>query len=164
MGEKKDLLRELKEFPMLQNLPDHDLGCLAELMKEEIFEEGSRIIEEGAVGDNMYLLLKGTVEVLKTTLYGDEYVCATLTDELRCVFGEMALIDHDRRSATVKAKTVCRTLSITASDFQKYCRDYPSVGCELLHFIAVNLCRNLRKENENLLKVYQTLLEEIEAM
>ena len=147
---------------MLAEMDSKDLDKLSDLMKQENFSAGSCIIEEGDIGDTMYLLVDGTVDILKTTLYGEEYVCATLKDEYSCVFGEIALIDHDRRSATVRAKTDCRTFSITAADFQKYCQEYPAVGCRLLMFIATNLCRNLRAENENLLKVYQALVDEIE--
>jgi len=160
--EREEILKELKTFPMLAELPAKDLEALLDICRPEVFSVGSRIIHEGDEGDNMYILLEGTVDILKTTLYGEEYVCATLKDEYRCVFGEIALIDHDRRSATVQAKTVCRTLSVSAEDFRAFCRQNPSAGCELLLFISANLCRNLRKENENLMKVYQALVEEIE--
>lgn len=160
--DREKVLRELETFPMLAELPANDLEALLDICKFDVFEVGSRIITEGDEGDSMYILLEGTVDVLKTTLYGEEYVCATLKDEYRCVFGEIALIDHDRRSATVQAKTVCRTLSMSAADFRTFCRQNPSAGCELLLFISTNLCRNLRKENENLMKVYQALVEEIE--
>ncbi len=133
-------------------------------MKEEIFPEGSCIIKEGDIGDTMYLLISGKVDVVKTTLYGEAYLCATLEDKFHCVFGEIALVDRDRRSATVKAKTECRTLSVSAEVFQRFCDEYPAVGCKLLMFIATNLCRNLRNENENLTKVYQALIEEIEGV
>lgn len=156
------ILKELETFPMLAELPAKELEALLDICKLENFEVGSRIISEGDEGDTMYILLEGTVDVLKTTLYGEEYVYATLKDEYRCVFGEIALIDHDRRSATVQAKTVCRTLSVSAGDFRTFCRQNPAAGCELLLFISTNLCRNLRKENENLMKVYQALVEEIE--
>ena len=158
------MVKDLRTFPMLAELKDGELEKLSGLMREEIFPAGSRIIEEGDVGNTMYFLLEGTVEILKTTLYGEEYVCATLIDEYSCVFGEIALIDHDRRSATVRAKTDCRTFSISAEDFRKYCMENPSAGCRLLMFIAGNLCRNLRQENENLMKVYQALIDEIENM
>lgn len=98
------MVKDLRTFPMLAELKDGELEKLSGLMREEIFPAGSRIIEEGDVGNTMYFLLEGTVEILKTTLYGEEYVCATLIDEYSCVFGEIALIDHDRRSATVRAK------------------------------------------------------------
>ena len=127
MKEKEKLIEELKQFPMLAQITDADMEDLLLLLKREDFPEGSRIINENEEGDCMYLLLEGQVDVLKTTLYGEEYVCAKLNDSMHCVFGEIAMIDRDRRSAT-----------------------------------SANLCRNLRKENENLLKVYSALVDEIE--
>lgn len=109
MKEKEKLIEELKQFPMLAQITDADMEDLLLLLKREDFPEGSRIIEENEEGDCMYLLLKGQVDVLKTTLYGEEYVCAKLNDSMHCVFGEIAMIDRDRRSATVLATTDCRT-------------------------------------------------------
>lgn len=162
MEKKEEILKELESFPMLEDIPGKELEALLNVCQIEIFEVGSKIICEGDVGDTMYLLLSGTVEVFKTTLYGESYLCATLEDKSKCVFGEIAVIDHDVRSATVQAKTVCRTMSITAENFRRFCMENPSAGCKLLMFISANLCRNLRKENDSLMKVYQALVEEIE--
>ena len=162
MKEKEKLIEELKQFPMLAQITDADMEDLLLLLKREDFPEGSRIIEENEEGDCMYLLLKGQVDVLKTTLYGEEYVCAKLNDSMHCVFGEIAMIDRDRRSATVLATTDCRTAVLSSEDFRAFCESHPQAGCRLLMVISANLCRNLRKENENLLKVYSALVDEIE--
>ena len=60
----------------------------------------------------MYLLLEGSVDVLKTTPFGEPYITASLLDSYHCSFGEMALIDKGTRSATIRAKTDCRTLCL----------------------------------------------------
>ena len=159
---KEKLIEELKKFPLLQELSDEDMKVFAGILREENFKEGKRIIEEGDLGNCMYLLLEGAVDVLKTTLYGEEYVCAKLNDTMHCVFGEIALIDHDKRSASILATRDCRTAVVTVSDFQTFCQERPAAGCKLLMVISSNLCRNLRLENENLLKVYSALVEEIE--
>ena len=147
---------------MLQDLSEEDMKAFVGILKEENYKEGDRIIEEGDLGESMYLLLDGAVDVLKTTLYGEEYVCAKLDSSMHCVFGEIALIDHDKRSATIQASKACRTAVVAADDFQKFCQERPAAGCKLLMVISTNLCRNLRLENENLLKVYTALVEEIE--
>ena len=162
MNDEEKLLDELKQFPMLAQISEEDMNDLLLLLKKEDFSEGSRFIEENEEGDCMYLLLEGQVDILKTTLYGEEYVCAKLDDHLHCVFGEIAMIDRDRRSATVLAKTDCRTVVLSSEDFRTFCENHPQAGCRLLMVISTNLCRNLRKENENLLKVYSALVEEIE--
>ena len=163
MRSDEDMIRGLKTFKLFSRLPDEELACLAGVMDEKIFPAGTVILQEGDPGDHMYLLLEGTVEVLKTTLFGDPYVTASLKDSYHCSFGEMALIDQGTRSATVRAKTDCRTLALSAEEFQRFCREYPAIGVELLMAVSATLVRNLRAENENLKIVYQALIEEIEA-
>ena len=163
MRSDEDMIRGLKTFKLFSRLPDEELACLAGVMEEKIFPAGTVILQEGDPGDHMYLLLEGTVEVLKTTLFGDPYVTASLKDSYHCSFGEMALIDQGTRSATVRAKTDCRTLSLSAEEFQRFCREYPAIGVELLMAVSATLVRNLRAEDENLKIVYQALIEEIEA-
>ena len=47
------MVKDLRTFPMLAELKDGELEKLSGLMREEIFPAGSRIIEEGDVGDTM---------------------------------------------------------------------------------------------------------------
>jgi len=163
MQSNDDRILGLKTFPLLSRLSDGDLTRLAAVMQEKSFPASTEILRDGEPGDELYLLLEGSVDVLRTTPYGDVYVTATLLDSYHCSFGEMALIDRGKRSATVRAKTDCRTLSLGYEAFQRFCREYPSVGLELLMSISLTLVHNLRKENENLHLVYQALIEEIEA-
>ena len=101
MRSDEDMIRGLKTFKLFSRLPDEELACLAGVMEEKIFPAGTVILREGDPGDHMYLLLEGAVDVLKTTLFGDPYVTASLKDSYHCSFGEMALIDQGTRSATV---------------------------------------------------------------
>ena len=162
MRSDEEMIRGLKTFPLLSTLPDEDLARLAAVMEEERFPAGTEILREGEPGDKLYLLWEGCVDVLKTTLYGETYVTASLQDSYHCSFGEMALIDRGKRSATIRAKTDCRAMSLSYEHFQSFCRAYPSIGLELLMSISATLVRNLRTENENLHIVYQALIEEIE--
>ena len=162
MRSDEEMIKGLKTFPLLSTLPDGDLALLASVMEEKRFPAGTEILQEGEPGDEMYLLWEGSVDVLKKTLYGEPYVTASLQDSYHCSFGEMALIDRGKRSATVRAKTDCRALSLSYGDFQRFCREHPSIGLELLMSISDTLVHNLRMENENLHIVYQALIEEIE--
>ena len=153
---------ELKKFPLLKNLTDDDLKALETYVNEVDFNEGDDIIKEGDIGDTLYILIDGKVDVIKTTIYDDEFVCASLDASMHCLFGEMAVIDNDKRSATIKAKTPCKTLSLNRDGFTDYCNKYPHAGIELLKLMNTNIVRNLRIENENLKLVYQALIEEIE--
>ena len=152
----------LKEFPMLKGISDDDLSVLASLLKEHKITAGSDIIKEGDSGSELYVLVKGQVDIIKTTVYREPFVVASLDANMHCVFGEMAMLDNDKRSATVRAKTDCTVLSIDKKSFDDFCDSHPSSGVKLLRLIGVNLVRNIRTENNNLKMVYQALIEEIE--
>ena len=154
--------KKLREIPLLFNIPDDEMKILAELMKEKRTAAGEDIITEGETGDEVFVLIEGMVDIIKSTVYGDRFVVTTLDAKDHCVFGEMAMIDNDKRSATVRAKTDCLTLSVKRKDFDFFCHEHPASGLEILKLISLNLVRNLRKENENLRMVYQALIEEIE--
>jgi CRP-like cAMP-binding protein len=154
---------KLKKFPLFGNLSEKDLDDFAALLEEVKAPEGSDIITEGETGSDMYFLIEGNVDIIKTTIFGDKFICASLGSETGCVFGEMALLDSDERSATVRARQACVTLKISRNDFDKYAESHPSAGVSLLKFIGINLVRNIRRENENLNMVYQALIEEIES-
>lgn len=158
-----DYTASLKAFPMLAKIRDEDLKTLSDLMQVRRFSAGGNIVTEGEAGSEMYLLTEGSVDVIKSTVFGDTFVVATLDAGMHCVFGEMAMIDHGKRSSTVKARTDCTALSIDQKSFDAFCTGHPACGVELLRMISVNLARNIRKENENLKQVYQALIEEIEA-
>ncbi len=158
-----DYIKKLKAFPLFEKISDEDLKSFAALLSPMTSAAGSDIITEGETGSDMYFLIEGSVDIIKTTVFGDKFVCASLTSDMGCVFGEMALIDSDKRSATVRAKTDCTSLYISRADFNSFADSHPAAGVSLLRFIGVNLVRNIRKENENLNLVYQALIEEIES-
>ncbi|MCR5461223.1 MAG: cyclic nucleotide-binding domain-containing protein [Acetatifactor sp.] len=158
-----DYVKELRAFPLLAKIQDKDLQILAGLLKVQKTQAGEDVITEGDTGSEMYILIEGTVDVIKTTIFGDKFVVATLDAGMHAVFGEMAMVDNDKRSATVKAKTACTTLSIDHKSFDKFCDEHPQSGVELLRLISINLVRNIRTENDNLKMVYQALIEEIET-
>jgi CRP-like cAMP-binding protein len=157
-----DYSNNLKSLPMLQGISDEDLAYLSTLVHEHKTSAGEDIIKEGDSGSDMYILTEGSVDIIKTTVYGEPFVVATLDASMHCVFGEMAMIDNDKRSATVRAKTACTTLSIDRKGFDEFCDSRPSSGVKLLRLIGINLVRNIRAENNNLRLVYQALIEEIE--
>ena len=157
-----DYTESLRSFPLLAEIDEADLTALSAYLHEKCFAAGTDVVTEGDDGDEMFLLVKGSVDIIKKTVFGDSFVVTTLDDSMNCVFGEMAMIDHDKRSSTVRAKSDCVTLTVNQKDFDKFCREYPQCGVILLRLISINLVRNIRKENENLKLVYQALIEEIE--
>lgn len=78
------------------------------------FEPGEDIFHEGDVGDYLYIIVNGTVDVLKEK-DGKTKKCAEL--DKGKYFGEMALLNQRTRSATVRAQTPVDLLALRKSDF-----------------------------------------------
>src|SRR5215208_4705613 len=75
------------------------------------YAAGQTIVEAGTKGETMYIVLDGEVEVRISDKKLE-------TGSAGTIFGEMALIDNDPRSATVVAKTDCRVVEIGRKRFE----------------------------------------------
>lgn len=79
------------------------------------YEPGELVFEQGDIGDCLYILVKGEVEVLATKDGALQPVARLHEGEY---FGEMALLKHQCRSATVRCITAVELLILRRSDFQ----------------------------------------------
>jgi CRP/FNR family cyclic AMP-dependent transcriptional regulator len=77
-------------------------------------------------------------------------------------FGELALIDDDKRSATVVATEDSEFLVITKADFTRLGDTYPSIGLPITRAIAKILASRLRKTTGDMLTIFDALVSEIQ--
>ncbi|MBL8437910.1 MAG: cyclic nucleotide-binding domain-containing protein [Zoogloeaceae bacterium] len=114
-------ITRLQETPVFGGLRADALEFLVDASKQMTFPAGTLVIREGDLGDKIYVIEAGRVEVVKA-LGDDERVLKVLGPG-EC-FGEMALLDISPRSATVRAMEDCRALEIPAAAlFKLYERD-----------------------------------------
>lgn len=137
------------------------LERIAAKLKVRHHGAGSAIITEGEEGDTLFILNAGNVRILRNTLAGDSFALVNLSADANVYFGEIALIDNDRRSATVTALTDCETLTLTRKDYLALCEEDPVIGYRLTFQLALKLGSALRKSNRDMITMYQALLEEI---
>jgi len=96
------------------------------------------VFYQGEEGKSAYFLLKGNVEVLVSSKGdGSLYKLADLTDG--AVFGEMALLDARKRSATIRTTSDCIFLIIDESHFEKLVKQEPQMAHNLLLTMAERL-------------------------
>ncbi len=105
----------IQRIPIFENLTGPLLATLASHFFTERFAEAQVIFEEGDPGDKLYIVVRGTVEVITTGAAGQELILALLRDG--DYFGEMALMEEVPRTATVRAKTPCTLLSLHREQF-----------------------------------------------
>jgi CRP-like cAMP-binding protein len=115
----------LANVPFFRDLPKDALKRLEKLTSTRTFPAGRDIVKEGDEGVGFFLITEGKVEVsragktLSTLGEGD-------------FFGEMALLDHHRRSATVRAVEPTSCLGMLRSDFVAELRANPDIAIEML--------------------------------
>lgn len=107
---------------------------------------GKVLFREGESAEVMYVLLEGTVEVI----VGDTLVESA---QAGTVLGEMAVIDRSPRSATAVAKTPCRLVSMTATQFDLLVHETP----EFARLVMQVLSGRLRRMNQRLLEAFTEL-------
>jgi len=83
-------------------------------VRKQMYEPGQVIVREGDVGQQMFVISEGEVEVVHTAADGTEQHLATLRPGQH--FGEVAIFNHKRRTATVRAKTRVRLLSLGGNE------------------------------------------------
>jgi CRP-like cAMP-binding protein len=77
-------------------------------------------------------------------------------------FGEIALLDPDERSATVRCKTNCDFYVLDRNQFIKYGNENPKIGLVITRELSRILCRRLRKSNNDIVTLFDALVEEVE--
>jgi CRP-like cAMP-binding protein len=107
----------LRRSPLFEMLSPAELGALGDLSRSVRFAAGDVLITEGEAGASLYVLVSGEVDVLRRE-GGTEKVLATLAAPAS--LGEMSLIDREVRSATIRARTECVALQLTAENFASF--------------------------------------------
>ncbi len=162
-----EVAEKLKEVSFFKHYADNSEVILhiAELCNIRFFKKGSTIINEGEQGDELFIVLKGKIDILKTTLQNEKYVVTSLDAGRGSVYvGEIALIDHDRRSATVEAKTDCECIVLNRDAFIKFGDTYPEIGLNITRAIARQLSIQLRKSSGDVITLFSALVEEIASI
>jgi CRP-like cAMP-binding protein len=118
----------LASVPLFAHLPAKAMGDLEKTAIERRYEPGADIVTEDTAGVAFFVISDGTAEVLHPGI--DNGVRTTL-HKGDC-FGEMALVDGLRRSATVRAVTPLTCLAVTRWDFLALVRSDAGLAVELL--------------------------------
>ncbi len=138
----------LSASPLFEMLSNQELEYVAELSRPRRYSAGQVVFEEGELGDSLYVIVSGEVEVVRRDATGEPKVIATLGPPE--FFGEMSLIDKEYRSASIRAKSDAELLHLTAENlttFRKQHRDG-------FTFVVINIARvlssRLREANSRL--------------
>jgi transcriptional regulator with AAA-type ATPase domain len=119
-------LNSLLSTPIFSSLPSEELKKIALIAEEQVLTAGDMLFEQGDVGDSLYIVVSGQLEVFLTSSDGLETVLANRGPG--SAIGEMALLTGEPRSASVQATEDSVVLVIGKHDFDQLLADNPSLA------------------------------------
>ena len=137
--DRPDLLRKLSSNYFFKDFSRQELTLLLECAQMIDFVPEDTIFKEGDIGVFFYAILKGEVEI-KKEVSGKQL--ATLGPGK--VFGEMAVLDNQPRSASAISRTATDLLAIEG---RRLMEDFPHLSVKLLRNLARELSDKLRDAN-----------------
>ena len=112
----------------------------------KVYQHGETIVQQGEIGDCMYVIQDGQVEVVSDA--GDREIQLAILSKNE-FFGEMAIFEHEIRSATVRALGPARILTVDHQNFLRRIHEDPSLAYRLMEVMS-NRVRRLTVDVTNL--------------
>ena len=130
---------EIKEAKLFQGLPESEMRSVEKQLKIVQHPAGHEIVVRGEGGVGFMVITDGTVSV--KTIQGHTRKLGPGDS-----FGEMALLDHEGRSATITADTEVTMATIPEWNFKPFLKEHPEVAYRLLQ----TLSRRIRQAEADL--------------
>ena len=129
MSNKKAYLAHLRKVSLFSSCSTKDLEKIAKSGDEVILPKGSIIVDQGQTGKEAFIILSGTATVKRNSRK-----IATL--EAGAIVGELSLLDHGPRTATVICDTDCLVLVINQRNLMGLIDTVPALAHKLMASLA----------------------------
>ena len=139
-----DVVELLARVPVFSTLEREDLERIAELAVPRAFEPGQVVFREGDASDTCYIVRSGRARAVREHSGGRTITLATFGPG--DIFGELALFEDERRSATVEAIEPTSVVAVLGPDMRRLMVEHPGISARLV----IALGRRLRETNERL--------------
>jgi CRP/FNR family cyclic AMP-dependent transcriptional regulator len=139
-----DVVELLGRVPAFSMLEPADLQRIAELALPRRFEPGEVVFREGDASDTCYVVREGHARAVRT--HGDGRTITLATFGPGDIFGELAMFEDERRSATIEAIEPTSVVGVLGPDMRRLMKQHPEIAARLV----IALGRRLREMNERL--------------
>ena len=152
-------LELLAAVPVFETLGPADLAYVAEVAVARHFEAGQVIFREGDASDTCYMVRRGHARALREHADGRSIALARFGPG--DVFGELAMFDDERRSATVQTLEEVDALAVAGPDMRRLLVRHPDIAVKLV----TGLGRRLRAANEQIARQsFQTVQSRVASV
>jgi CRP-like cAMP-binding protein len=139
-----EVVELLARVPVFSTLEGGDLERIAQLAVPRSFESGQVVFREGDQSDTCYVVREGRARAVHE--HGDGRTITLATFGPGDIFGELALFEDERRSATVETLGPMSAVAVLGPDMRRLMAEHPQIAMRLL----VALGRRLRETNDRL--------------
>lgn len=137
------LRNNIRQLELFTDLVDDEINILVKHAKIHSLDEGEVLFQEGDDGDFFAIVIDGLIEITKRVENENSIIIASLTNG--ATLGEMALIDHETRSASAIAATPTTIFVLSRQSFDTLIDQSPRCGVKLIRKIATILCSSIRR-------------------
>lgn len=137
----------LEESFLFAGLSDADREIVEEHMYETHLDAGEVLFSEGDQGDFLCYVVQGSLQILKNNHAGKAVELAVL--QRGQLIGEMAIIEHATRFATVQALEETVLMVLTRKGFELLLAQHPNIGVVILRSLARLMSIKIRELSED---------------
>jgi len=140
----EDTAALLSRVPVFETLGPEELARVAEVAVPRSFEAGTVVFREGDQSDTCYVIRAGNARAIREHPDGRTITLANFGSG--DIFGELAMFDDERRSATVEVLDDLEAVAILGPDMRRLMREHPDISAQLV----ISLGRRLREANRRI--------------
>jgi CRP/FNR family transcriptional regulator len=155
----QDVVELLGRVPVFETLGRDDLARVSEVAVPRHFAPNQVIFREGDQSDTCYIVAGGHARALRE--HSDGRTIALARFGPGDIFGELAMFDDERRSATVEAMDELHAFAVMSADMRRLMREHPEIAVKLVTALG----RRLRAANERLARQsFQTVQSRVASV
>lgn len=149
--EKDDLEEVLKSMPPFRNLKSHHLKLLIKVIHNRVYTANEHIFFQGDPGIGLYIIVDGEVLITREEEHHRFDLALLNRGDF---FGEIALLDEEKRSASAIALKETQIAVIFKPDLDEFVEKFPKEGVNILRGISQIIATRLRNLNQDYFALY----------
>ena len=154
-----DTVTLLRGVPIFSGLSEADITRVAEVAVPRYFDAGAVVFREGDDSDTCYIVRSGLARAIREHTDGRSITLSNFGPG--DIFGELAMFDSERRSATVDTLENTEVVAILGGDMRRLMGEHPEIAVKLISALA----QRLRATNERLARQsFQTVQSRVAAV
>jgi uncharacterized membrane protein len=162
----------LQEAPLFALLDNSERQTLADIIDVVHFDKGATIFSFGDVGDTLYIVQDGTVQVFVENYEGTKIILGENTRG--DIFGEISLLDGGPRTATAVATEEAELFALERQDLLDLITKHPHAAMDLLtvvgrrlratdELLRTHVAKNVNEEEEEMMTFGERLADRVAA-